>query len=236
MKIQLIANGSTKFQRFLKRWGISFLIDDDVLFDAFGDVSVFLSNIKKFNIDLLKIKHIVISHDDWDHIAGLWEVLKVNSHVHVYVGPHFDSEFKRKIVSLGASLIETPNSITIKENIYTTGELQGPSDRGILYEQSLILKNQENISLITGCAHPHLSHILKRAYDLFSLPIDGVMGGFHLKDFSLKEIHQVIDTFHQFHVQKIFPLHCTGTLATKELKKAFTNNCFHWPEGSIVEV
>ena len=71
MKIKVIATGASKWERFIRRWGIAFLIGDDMLFDTFGDARVFMNNVRKFKIDLSKIKHIVISHDDWDHVTGL---------------------------------------------------------------------------------------------------------------------------------------------------------------------
>ena len=59
MKFTLIAEGSTKWQRFICRWGVSFLIGEDVLFDTFGDPGVFFNNMREFNIDVAKIKHLV---------------------------------------------------------------------------------------------------------------------------------------------------------------------------------
>ncbi len=236
MKIQLIANGSTKWQRFIKRWGISFLIDDDVLFDAFGDVRVFMANIKKQRIDLSKIKHIIISHDDWDHIAGLWEILKQYKNLNVYVGPHFNHDLKNTIRSLGSLVIETPQPMMIKEGLYTTGELVGASIRGVLYEQSLVIKKPQTMMLITGCAHPKLSNILQKTHDYFQQPVSFLMGGFHLKEASRKDIHQTIKELDQLNITKIIPLHCTGTMAVKQLKKHFKERCVHLQEGDIIEV
>lgn len=42
MGIKIIAVDPTKWQRFIRRWGVSFLIDEDVLFDTFGDPGVLL--------------------------------------------------------------------------------------------------------------------------------------------------------------------------------------------------
>ena len=77
MDIKLLAEGHTKWDRFIRNWGISFLIDDDVLFDTFGR--------RKLKVDATKIKHIIISHEHWDHISGLWAILKINNAVTVYV-------------------------------------------------------------------------------------------------------------------------------------------------------
>ncbi len=85
MRIKIIAVGSSKWERLIYRWGVSFLAGEDVLFDTFGDPGVFLHNIRKFNIDTAKVKHIVLSHDDWDHIAGLWYVLDKRKDISVYI-------------------------------------------------------------------------------------------------------------------------------------------------------
>ena len=44
MKVRLLANGSRPWERWIRRWGLSFLIDDDILFDAFGDARVLMGN------------------------------------------------------------------------------------------------------------------------------------------------------------------------------------------------
>jgi 7,8-dihydropterin-6-yl-methyl-4-(beta-D-ribofuranosyl)aminobenzene 5'-phosphate synthase len=71
VNIKLLAEGHTKWDRFTRNWGISFLIGDDVLFDTFGKSKVLMQNIKKQNIDISQIRHIVISHEHWDHTTGL---------------------------------------------------------------------------------------------------------------------------------------------------------------------
>lgn len=80
MRLTLIAGGSTRWQRFIKRWGIAFIIDD-ILFDTFGRQDIFWENIRRLRIDISRIKHVVISHDDWDHIAGLKSFLQSNRNV-----------------------------------------------------------------------------------------------------------------------------------------------------------
>jgi len=70
MKMHIIASGSTSEQRKLKYWGVSFLLED-VLFDAFGQPEALLENMRKMEIDVHSINHIVISHEHWDHICGL---------------------------------------------------------------------------------------------------------------------------------------------------------------------
>jgi 7,8-dihydropterin-6-yl-methyl-4-(beta-D-ribofuranosyl)aminobenzene 5'-phosphate synthase len=102
MKIKIIATGSSKLQRFIRRWGVSFLIGEDVLFDTFGDPGVLMDNMRKFKVDTAKIKHIVLSHDDWDHITGLWCLLPNRQDITVYICPGFKREIKDRIASFCA--------------------------------------------------------------------------------------------------------------------------------------
>jgi len=61
-----------------------------------------LNNIHRFNIDTTEIRHIVISHDDWDHISGLWYLIHDRNDITVYVCPGFKEDIKGRIRSFGA--------------------------------------------------------------------------------------------------------------------------------------
>ena len=65
-----------------------------MLFDTFGDPGVLLSNMRKLNVDLSSIKHIVLSHDDWDHVSGLWDLIRGRKDITVYICPGFKT-YKR---------------------------------------------------------------------------------------------------------------------------------------------
>ena len=236
MKIQLIANGSTKWEHAIKRWGLAFLVGDDLLFDTFGDPKVFLQNVKNQEIDLSKIKHIVLSHDDWDHIAGLWEVINTYKNLKVYVGPHFQTELKNKIRASGVQLIETPEPIMIREGVYTTGELAGDSVRGVLYEQGLVIKDKTQVTIMTGCAHPKLLHILCTVKEHFNRDVHSIIGGFHLKEMTHDQIKEVIEELLKLGIRQVVPLHCTGSLAVQEIRRLYGNQYVHLHEGEAIEV
>jgi len=85
MRLKILAEGSTEWQHFIKHWGLSILIDDDILFDTFGKPNYITKQLKRFSVDIDKIKHIVISHDDWDHVSGLWKILERNIYVPISV-------------------------------------------------------------------------------------------------------------------------------------------------------
>ena len=129
MQIKIIAVGSNKWEMLIRRWGISYLIGQDLLFDTFGDPYVFLRNAERMNIDLSKIKDIVISHDHWDHISGLWYVINRYKDVNVYICPNFDIKIKERIRSFGVKVVEVRGLLGIKDNIYSCLLYTSPSPR-----------------------------------------------------------------------------------------------------------
>lgn len=234
MKIKLIAEGSTKWQRFIRRWGISFLIDDDVLFDTFGDAKVFLDNLARTKIDATKIRHIVISHDHWDHLAGLWPFLEKHKNVTVYICPGFSQETKKRIASFGVRVVEAASLTEIKKGIYTTGQIKGVCGGQDIDEQAIIVKTERGLAVVTGCAHPGLEVIVSEVKKYFDEPAYLIVGGFHLKDVSRKEIEHIALRLKASGVQKVVPLHCTGKVAQGIFKKLFKEDAIGLSERKIL--
>jgi 7,8-dihydropterin-6-yl-methyl-4-(beta-D-ribofuranosyl)aminobenzene 5'-phosphate synthase len=220
MKITLLAEGHTKLDRFFNNWGISFLIGEDFLFDTFGKSSLLMKNIKKIGIDIQKIKHIFISHEHWDHTSGLWEILKQNKNVVVYICTKTPQKIKEKINSFGVKIQEIEEAIEIKKNIFSTGEV--PSNYDSIYEQAVCIKTEKGLNFVTGCAHPGLVVFIKNMKEMFpNEKIYSVIGGFHLKDSNINEIEKVINDLKYFEIDNFIPLHCTGKKATKLFQKNF---------------
>jgi 7,8-dihydropterin-6-yl-methyl-4-(beta-D-ribofuranosyl)aminobenzene 5'-phosphate synthase len=236
MKLILISDGSTKWQRFIKRWGISYLLGDDVIFDTFGRADVFWGNIRKFRIDIKRIKHVVISHDDWDHIAGLTPLLNHNCDVSVYVCKNSSQTLKEKIHRFRSCLTEIDQPIPITESVYSSGEMTANTKRGVLFEQSLVVKTGKGISVITGCAHPGITEIVKRASEQFKKEIHAVIGGFHMKDNNSSENEKIIKDLWSMGVRVIMPSHCTGKDAVALIKKRYGNACIQLRENESVEI
>lgn len=225
MNIKLIACGSTKWDRLIRNWGISFLINEDVLFDTFGKPQTLLNNIKEKNIDISKIKHIIISHEHWDHTSGLWDILTLNNMAIVYVCSHTDNTIKERIKSYGVTLKEIDSACKITENIYTTGEL---SKDGNLYEQCVYIKTEKGIVLVTGCAHPGIIKIIKKTKQESGDNIYAVIGGLHLKDSTIKDIENVVSELKKMNINFFVPLHCTGKIAVDLFKSNL--NCISLEE------
>ena len=236
MNIKVVAVGSSKWERFIKKWGISFAIGEGILFDTFGDPAIFLRNIEKYKINLDKIKHIIISHNHWDHISGLWSIIGRCKDLNVYICQSFKPDIKERIESLGAKVIELVKPMEITRGIYVTGAVRGEYDKGAVYEQSLVVKDIKGLIVITGCAHPGIITVLDNIRKHFTEQIYLVAGGFHLKDKSHQEIQKIISAFRMYHVEQVAPMHCTGNLAVKLFKKEYKDKFIVAKAGSVIKV
>ena len=237
MQLKILAEGSTKWQRFIKHWGLSILIDDDILFDTFGKPNYVTKQLKRFSVDLDKIKHIVISHDDWDHVSGLWRILERNNDVTVYVCPHFSLNIKAKIKWYGARFIEVDKLTKIRSDVYLSGELQGGSKGGVaIPEQYLAIKSPNGIVVITGCAHPGIIEIVQHAKVSLNSEICLLIGGFHLKDNSDEVNSEIVTRMKGLGVRQVMPLHCTGRVAHDLFSEEFKSDCIIPVEGQTIEI
>jgi len=236
MGIKIIAVGSTRWQRFIRRWGVSFLIGEDVLFDTFGDPGALLNNMRKFNIETAKIKHIILSHDDWDHIAGLWHLIQNRKDITVFICPGCKTEIKERIASFGVKVVEIGGLTQIKDDIYSTGELYGESDVEKICEQSVVIKTAGGLTVICGCAHPGILDILRHVKEHFHNDVYSLVGGFHLKNNDDETNARIIKDLRELGVRRIAPMHCVGKRATKMMSKVFASGFILAKEGGIIEL
>jgi len=236
MKIKLIADGWKEEERKIERWGISFLLGEDILFDTFGDEKIFFSNIEKFKIDISKVKKIIISHDHWDHIAGLWRIIDRNKNVDVYICKNSREEFKKKIYSYGVGVIEIEKVQKIEENIYTTGQMRCFSDKEELFEQSIVIKGKEGITILTGCSHPGINIVADYVKEKFGKKIFMVAGGFHLRHKNKEEIEKIASYLRSSGVEMVIPLHCTGERGKEIFKEIFKTQFISLKEGDELNV
>ena len=161
-------------QDFTGSWGFAVLIETDtelLLFDTGWDGPLLLKNMKKLGIDPKNIKKIILSHNHWDHIGGLPEILQANIGLKVYVPTSFSKNLKTEIKNR-ANLIEVKESVEISQGIRSTGELGNK-----IKEQAMILDTGNGCYVLTGCAHPGLAIIMDNA--LVYGNIKGIFGGLH---------------------------------------------------------
>jgi 7,8-dihydropterin-6-yl-methyl-4-(beta-D-ribofuranosyl)aminobenzene 5'-phosphate synthase len=177
---------------------------------------------ERMNVDITQIEAVVISHDHWDHIDGLWDILKKRPDIIVYLCPGFSSECKKKIKNAGGRIVESSYSMKIGENVFLTGEIASIYKNEYMPEQSLIIKKDKGITVITGCAHPGIVRIVDRVIELFpDEHLHMIAGGFHLKDTNEMEIKHIINEFKKRNIDYVAPAHCTGEEAVRLLKETY---------------
>jgi 7,8-dihydropterin-6-yl-methyl-4-(beta-D-ribofuranosyl)aminobenzene 5'-phosphate synthase len=75
--------------------------------------------------------------------------------------------------------------------------------------------------VITGCAHPGVVNVAEAARRHAGKPVFAVVGGFHMGNASVDEIHRVVRDLREMGVQQVAPCHCSGDRTRRLMKDAF---------------
>jgi len=213
MKITIVYDNEVRKAGLRRGHGFSAFIEDakvsPLLFDTGADGPALLHNMDELNIDPQDISIIVISHAHGDHTGGLSEILRINETAELYLPNSFGRAFSGRKVTM----VKGP--VQIRETIFSTGELEG-------VEQSLALKTDKGIFILTGCAHPGMENILAGAAKFGE--IYGIAGGFH--------------GFHNFEAFRglslVCPCHCT--MYKQEIRNLFKDRTLECGAGLVIEL
>ncbi|MBN2354472.1 MBL fold metallo-hydrolase, partial [candidate division KSB1 bacterium] len=150
-------------------WGFSCLIqgtEKTILFDTGTKGDILLRNMERMKVDLSKIDLIVISHMHGDHTGGLASVLDKVKNIPVYLPASASKSQQRAIQNSGGKVILCKDSVSPCKDVFTTGEMGDE-----IKEQSLLIKTAKGLVVITGCSHPGVADIAKRAGEIGQQPI-----------------------------------------------------------------
>ena len=200
-------------------WGFACWIETGagtILFDTGGDSPTLLGNMAQLGIDPQAIDVVVLSHIHGDHTGGLMGLLDTGARPVVYVPAAFPTSFK-EAVRARTELVEVTEPVEVLPDIYATGAVSGST----IAEQALAVETMEGLVVVTGCAHPGVVGMVRRAQEVTGDNVALVTGGFHLGGASRAQIEGIIADFRQLGVQRLAPCHCTGDLARQMFADAF---------------
>lgn len=211
-------------------WGFACLVEtggERILFDTGSDGAMLIANMRALGIDPSGIDALVISHEHWDHVGGIDALLKAGARPVAYVPRSFTGPFRERLAAR-IIVVEVAGAATVGDRARTTGEL-GTS----IVEQALVVPSAEGLVVVTGCAHPGITHIVRSAAagDRVAL----VTGGFHLKDADERDIEAAVEELHALGVLRVAPTHCTGDAARMRFASAFGDRCIRVGVGSVIE-
>jgi len=214
-------------------WGFSCWVETSeatVLFDAGGDGPTLLGNMAQMGLDPRAIDAVVLSHVHGDHTGGLSGLLDTGARPVIYVPASFPASFKAGVRDR-TDVVEVTGPAEIFPGIHTTGEV-GSS----IVEQALVVETGDGLVVVTGCAHPGVVEMVRRAKEAVGGEVALVMGGFHLGSASPNEIEDIVADFRRLGVQQVAPCHCTGDQARQMFADAFGVDCILAGVGYVVTI
>jgi 7,8-dihydropterin-6-yl-methyl-4-(beta-D-ribofuranosyl)aminobenzene 5'-phosphate synthase len=216
-------------------WGFSCLVETGntkLLFDTGDDGDILLSNMSKLKINPKDIDLVFLSHFHHDHTGGLSDFLEVNPKVTVYYPQSFPEQLTELIKKSGAEPVPISSFQKLRSNIFSLGEITGA-----IPEQSLAIRTNKGIVIITGCAHPGIVKILQKVKEQFpDEKIYLALGGFHLHNQNEKDINKKVNEFIRMEIITVAPCHCSGDIARKIFKDAYRSNFIEIGIGKIIDI
>ncbi len=241
--------------------GLSYLISTDthnILFDT-GSGPNFISNAKKLGVDLILVDIVVISHGHYDHTGGLPFFLEINDHAKIYLkkeallpkykgeryigvnnsvdykNPRF--EFVNETLEIEPDILIIPDiELFFKGDTHINGFSIDKS--GIIEDDTFrdelflcIIKNRK-LNVISSCSHNGITNICETVRSQFHLPIERVIGGFHLKDSDSKSVDHVADYFNMTGVSQVYTGHCTSIERFVDLVKKGKSEMHYFQTGN----
>jgi len=251
MKITVLTDNIAG-EDFEAEHGLSYLVEIDghsILFDT-GHSDVFLKNARRLGIKLHKqVEAVVLSHGHWDHGNGLkyFSGKKLVAHPAVFSKRFRKSDHSylgldtiRAEIEKKYSIQTSKKPIQLTPNLWFLGEiprinnfeaqntnyvLDSGEDDFIFDDTALAARVDDNLVVISGCAHSGICNICEHAKKISGVSkIKTVIGGFHLKDKGEQSL-KTLEYFSENKIETLLPAHCTAAPA-----KSLFRTRFQFPE------
>ena len=230
MKFSIVFDNYKANEKLESFWGFSCVINDYFLFDTGSNGRALIRNIAKMGIDINELKYLFISHPHWDHIGGIDSVLDINPYMTLFLPDSLSKLYIRDLERLSREVrVIHENPIKLFGKFYSTGVMMP------IGEQSLVIDEGDFSIVVTGCAHPGIVNIVRRAIEMLNKPVLYALGGFHLMRSEENEIIKVVNALKNLGVEYVTPTHCSGDLAIEIFKEEYGENYIPGGVGRIIE-
>jgi 7,8-dihydropterin-6-yl-methyl-4-(beta-D-ribofuranosyl)aminobenzene 5'-phosphate synthase len=104
-------------------------------------------------------------------------------------------------------------------------------------EIGLVINTRRGLVLITGCSHPGIVSMARKARDVGGADrIYAVIGGFHLLNAPEDKIDATVQGLLDLGVTGLFTGHCTGVSAERKLEQAFSKGFQRIHSGEVIDI
>jgi len=199
-------------------WGFACLVEyqgNTLLFDAGRKADLYQKNVEILGINPQEIPTLFISHEHGDHTAGIPWICKCNPSVTCYLPASYAEKLKaRDKLPAHSKGLSKPGHLY--GPYYSTGD-----DFEAFKEQGLVIKTETGGVLITGCGHPGIVEMVRRAKEELGIEVYAVIGGLHLMSTPESKVVDLGAILQDMGVRQICPTHCTGDKSIAMLKESF---------------
>jgi 7,8-dihydropterin-6-yl-methyl-4-(beta-D-ribofuranosyl)aminobenzene 5'-phosphate synthase len=235
MKVEILFDKEAVSAAYCCGWGLSYLIDRRLLFDTGENYQNIAVNAKVMGIDLAAVEKIVISHNHWDHRAGLFKLLENNPSLKVFATDDLRREFIGVLKNYNVLVNHLP--FQLEKNIFTSGILTGRYKDRQMQEQALAVKTDKGVSIFCGCSHPGVLEFVKTVKKIFAVDnVFSLIGGFHFIEQENRLIRWIAQELKRENVSWIGPAHCTGFAAETILREFYPDNFLEIKSGAVIEI
>lgn len=211
------------------------------------------ANARAKGIDITRVDTVFLSHGHYDHSGGLMKFASVNPSADIYMHADAGGEYyslkegSEKYIGIDKAILTLPHLHLINNNTILDEELSVFTDvhparnwpKGnqrlhelkngkyiqdiFSHEMYVVIKENDNYMLVSGCAHNGILNILDSFRAIYSTDPSVVISGFHMiqPEYTEDDLQKIRDTADELSTMNtvFYSGHCTGEVAYHLLKE-----------------